>query len=285
MLNFYYKKIKNLHNLHENAPKSLRFFNFLHIVLACLIHLEFGSNIFFYFGLVMKKLLSALLVSFLLFSCQANDKTAKPADAANKDTAPKASASYAFGFAIGNSIKDTNVTIDYADFLNGMKDVLDKKTTKVTMEEAQVIIQNAITEATAKKSEANIAKEKEFLAANGKKANVKTTATGLQYEVLKEGTGASPKATDTVKVHYVGTLLDGTEFDSSVKRNEPVTFPLNGVIPGWTEGLQLMKVGGKTKFYIPSALGYGANGAGGMIGPNSTLVFEVELLSIEAPAK
>jgi len=233
----------------------------------------------------MKKLLSAILVSFLLFSCQANDKTAKPGDAENKDTAPKASASYAFGFAIGNSIKDTSVTIDYADFLNGMKDVLDKKTTKVTMEEAQVIIQNAITEATAKKSEANIAKEKEFLAANGKKANVKTTATGLQYEVLKEGTGASPKAADTVKVHYVGTLLDGTEFDSSVKRNEPVTFPLNGVIPGWTEGLQLMKVGGKTKFYIPSALGYGANGAGGMIGPNSTLVFEVELLSIEAPAK
>jgi len=102
----------------------------------------------------------------------------------------------------------------------------------------------------------------------------------LQYEVLKEGTGAHPKASDTVKVDYVGTLLDGTKFDSSIDRGQPAEFPLDGVIPGWTEGIQLMKVGGKTRFYIPSNLAYGQSGAGGVIGPNSTLVFEVDLLDI-----
>jgi FKBP-type peptidyl-prolyl cis-trans isomerase len=113
---------------------------------------------------------------------------------------------------------------------------------------------------------------------------VKTTASGLQYKVMKAGPdgGKSPKATDTVKVHYHGTLIDGTVFDSSVQRGEPISFPLNGVIPGWTEGVQLMKVGDKFQFTIPSALAYGEQGAGGAIGPNSTLIFEVELLGIEA---
>ena len=118
-----------------------------------------------------------------------------------------------------------------------------------------------------------------FLAENGKKPGVVTTASGLQYEVIKKGTGPVPTATDQVKVHYVGTLLDGTEFDSSIKRNEPAMFPVNQVIPGWTEGLQLMPVGSKYKFYIPQNLAYGSKGARG-IEPLSTLVFEVELLGI-----
>ena len=119
-----------------------------------------------------------------------------------------------------------------------------------------------------------------FLAKNKGKAGVTTTASGLQYEVIKMGTGAKPTAQNTVKVHYVGTLIDGTEFDSSVKRNEPATFPVSGVIPGWTEALQLMPVGSKFKLYLPTAIAYGATGAGEVIKPFSTLIFEVELLEI-----
>ncbi len=119
-----------------------------------------------------------------------------------------------------------------------------------------------------------------FLAENGKRDGVKTTASGLQYEVLTEGTGASPKATDTVEVHYRGTLIDGKEFDSSYKRGETIQFPLNGVIPGWTEGVQLMKEGAKYRFFIPSKLAYGSRGAGGVIGPDETLIFDVELIKV-----
>ncbi|WP_262965984.1 FKBP-type peptidyl-prolyl cis-trans isomerase [Methylobacter psychrophilus] len=121
-----------------------------------------------------------------------------------------------------------------------------------------------------------------FLAENAKKANIVTTASGLQYEVLTPGTGTvSPSATETVKVHYKGTTLDGKEFDSSYSRGEPISFPLNRVIPGWTEGVQLMTEGAKYRFYIPSELAYGEQGAGGSIGPNSTLIFDVELLKIQ----
>jgi len=121
-----------------------------------------------------------------------------------------------------------------------------------------------------------------FLAENAKKTNIKTTASGLQYEVLTQGKGkASPSATDTVTVHYKGTTLDGAEFDSSYSRGEPASFPLNGVIPGWTEGVQLMKEGDKFRFYIPSDLAYGSEGAGRLVGPNATLIFEVELIKIQ----
>src|SRR5881394_629143 len=128
-------------------------------------------------------------------------------------------------------------------------------------------------------AEKNKAEGEKFLEENKKKDGVKTTASGLQYKVLKEGSGPSPKETDTVVTNYRGTLIDGTEFDSSYKRNEPATFPVNRVIKGWTEALQLMKPGGKYKLFIPSNLAYGPGGAGGDIGPNATLIFEVELLS------
>ena len=128
----------------------------------------------------------------------------------------------------------------------------------------------------------NLEKGEAFLKENSTKEGVKTTASGLQYKVLKEGKGKSPQATDTVQVHYKGTLLDGTEFDSSYKRGEPATFPLNRVIPGWTEGVQLMKEGAKYQFTIPSKLAYGEGGTpGGPIPPNATLIFEVELVSIK----
>ena len=130
-------------------------------------------------------------------------------------------------------------------------------------------------------AESDLEKGEAFLKENAKKDGVKTTASGLQYKVLKEGDGKSPKATDTVKVHYKGTLIDGKEFDSSYKRGEPIEFPLNGVIPGWTEGVQLMKEGAKYQFTIPSKLAYGERGAGGAIPPNATLIFEVELLKVK----
>jgi FKBP-type peptidyl-prolyl cis-trans isomerase FklB len=140
----------------------------------------------------------------------------------------------------------------------------------------------------AKEAEAgakNIKAGEAFLAENAKKDGVKTTASGLQYKVVKSGSGKTPGLNDTVKVHYHGTLIDGTVFDSSVDRGEPVTFPVNGVIPGWTEALQLMKVGDKWQLVIPAKLAYGENGAGGKIGPNSVLQFDVELLAIEGADK
>ena len=133
----------------------------------------------------------------------------------------------------------------------------------------------------AQEASSNLAKGRAFLKENATKPGVHTTPSGLQYKVITEGHGKSPKATDTVLVHYRGTTIDGTEFDSSYKRNEPISFPLNGVIPGWTEGVQLMKEGGKMQLFIPSNLAYGSRGAGGVIAPDSTLIFDIELLKVQ----
>jgi FKBP-type peptidyl-prolyl cis-trans isomerase len=138
-----------------------------------------------------------------------------------------------------------------------------------------------LTSTTVMSQTSNLEAGQAFLKQNATQPGVKTTASGLQYLVLTEGHGKSPKATDTVLVHYKGNLLDGTEFDSSYKRNEPISFPLNGVIPGWTEGVQLMKEGGKVRLFIPSNLAYGSRGAGGVIPPDSTLVFDIELLKVQ----
>ena len=227
-------------------------------------------------------LLSA--AALLLLSCQAGSKPADAATAA-PGAPTKADASYDFGVLVATNLKSTGVSLDYESFVNGMKDVLEKNAPKVTLEKANQDVQVVIADAQKTLGEANAAKETQYLADNGKKAGVKTTASGLEYEVITEGTGAKPKATDTVKVDYVGKLLDGTTFDSSIDRKQPAVFPLGQVIPGWTEGIQLMGVGSKYKLTIPSKLAYGPNAAGGgRIPANSTLVFEVTLLSIEPPA-
>jgi FKBP-type peptidyl-prolyl cis-trans isomerase len=196
--------------------------------------------------------------------------------------------SYVLGMDIGAFLKEVPQEVDFDIFMRGLKDVYKGENTLLSEEEALNIKQDFIKEMQLEAiKKLNDIKEKNkkdgeaFLAGNKKKKGVMTTASGLQYEVIKKGTGASPKIDDRVKVHYAGSLIDGVEFDSSYKRGEPVTFPLNGVIQGWSEGLQLMKVGGKSRLFIPSELAYGEQGAGQQIPPNSVLIFEVELLGIE----
>lgn len=166
------------------------------------------------------------------------------------------------------------------DFAQAIKDVLDKKETAISHAEAREIVNAYFAELEGKMNASNIEKGKSFLEENKQKPNIITLPSGLQYEVLTQGKGKSPKATDQVKCHYEGTLIDGTLFDSSVKRGEPATFGVNQVIPGWVEALQLMKEGDKWRLFIPSELAYGANGAGEMIPPHSTLMFDVELIQV-----
>lgn len=200
--------------------------------------------------------------------------------------ADAAKTGYAVGMSIGKNVANLKGLIDEGSLTKGINDQM---AGKAKLDEAKM--REALNELTTRqqaaqkvKNEASSAKNKAdgaaYLEKNKAKAGVKMTASGLQYEVIKMGTGPKPKATNTVRVHYVGTLLDGTEFDSSVKRGQPAEFPLNGVIKGWTEGVALMPTGSKFKFTIPSDLAYGSNGAGAQIGPDSVLVFEVELLKI-----
>jgi FKBP-type peptidyl-prolyl cis-trans isomerase FkpA len=185
-------------------------------------------------------------------------------------------ASYAIGVDFGKRLKMQSMgKVEPAFIAQGIRDGL-ADTSIFTDEE----IQDAIMAYTTQVKQNIETDNMSFLAENAKREEVKVTDSGLQYEVLEEADGQKPKASDEVTVHYTGTLIDGTKFDSSVDRGEPATFPLSGVIPGWTEGLQLMSVGSKYKFYIPSELGYGPRGAGNVIPPNATLIFEVELLSI-----
>ncbi|MFV0376054.1 MAG: FKBP-type peptidyl-prolyl cis-trans isomerase [Mangrovibacterium sp.] len=200
------------------------------------------------------------------------------------------STSYAIGVLIGENqkqnidntpgAKELNMDILIAAFEQQVKG----EETAMTSEDARKMVQTYFQSMEKKVADENLKKGEDFLATNKAKAGVVTTESGLQYEVITEGTGAKPTADQTVKCHYTGTLLDGKVFDSSVERNEPATFPVSGVIPGWTEALQLMPVGSKWKLYIPAALAYGERGAGGDIGPNETLTFEVELLEIVDPS-
>lgn len=194
---------------------------------------------------------------------------------------------YIIGMDIGKSLREQGAEVDIDTLLEAVRATYDGKELAMTEEEASVVRQEYIARRQAEQqaeAEAigakNAAEGAAFLAANKSKEGVKTTDSGLQYKVVTMGNGAKPVATDTVKVHYRGTLLDGTEFDSSYSRNEPITFALDRVIPGWTEGVQLMPIGSKFVFYVPSELAYGESG-GGPIPPNSTLQFEVELLDIE----
>lgn len=189
--------------------------------------------------------------------------------------------SYALGLGIGHQLKSMSIeNFSVEDFAKSISDVMEGKQTVMTSQEAQTLLNAYFQEKQKKESEKAISEGKAFLETNAKKESVVTTKSGLQYEVLKEGNGNKPKATDTVCCHYEGSLLDGSVFDSSYKRGEPAEFGLNQVIPGWTEGVQLMKEGAKYRFYIPYVLGYGENGAGSSIPPYSTLIFDVELIKI-----
>ncbi|MFI5399743.1 MAG: FKBP-type peptidyl-prolyl cis-trans isomerase N-terminal domain-containing protein [SAR324 cluster bacterium] len=197
----------------------------------------------------------------------------------------KVKASYVIGTNVGASLKRDGVEIDQAALVQGLKDALAGTESKVSPQETRDVMtrlqQNVQSKHEAVQKAAGEKNKKEgeaFLAKNKKEQGVKTSASGLQYKLIKEGTGRTPTLADTVTANYRGTLLDGTEFDSSYKRGEPAKFPVSGVIPGWTEVLQLMKVGSKYKVFIPSNLAYGEKGAGQQIGPNSTLIFEIELL-------
>ncbi|MBF0282314.1 MAG: FKBP-type peptidyl-prolyl cis-trans isomerase [Zetaproteobacteria bacterium] len=196
--------------------------------------------------------------------------------------------SYAMGMDIGTSLQRLNLEWDEKALIEGLITSLKAGDMRLTAEQAEaakkVVFERLKKEAQEKQAAAssdNLKEGAKYMVENGKKEGVTTTDSGLQYEVITMGDGPKPKATDKVKVHYKGTLLNGAEFDSSYSRGEPISFPLNQVIPGWTEGVQLMPVGSKFRFVIPSKLAYGEQGAGPVIGPNSTLVFEVELLDIE----
>ena len=197
--------------------------------------------------------------------------------------------SYALGLGIGRQLSQMGANdLNAADFAQAVKDMIDGKEPQVPAAEAQQIVEDFFqkqeerqrAEAAEKYKGAKSEGEK-YLSENAKKEGVTTRPSGLQYQVLKEGNGKSPKATDKVVCHYEGMLIDGTMFDSSIQRGEPATFPLNGVIAGWTEGLQLMKEGAKYRFFIPYQLGYGERGAGASIPPFATLVFDVELIEVK----
>lgn len=251
----------------------------------------------------MKKIFLIALASSVAFTVNAQTKAkttaaTKKAAPVKKSTTPAKpqvfknkldSASYAFGLAMASNLKSGGLeTLNYELLNKGMKDAFTKGSTPLMTEQVSQQAINSLFESLAGVREANekkkfgpaIAEGEAFLAQNKTKAGVKTTASGLQYEVLTEGTGVQPKTTDQVTVHYKGMLLNGKEFDSSYKRGQPTSFGLNQVIPGWTEGVALMKEGGKYRFYIPYQLAYGARGAGQDIPPYSTLIFEVELIKV-----
>jgi FKBP-type peptidyl-prolyl cis-trans isomerase len=197
--------------------------------------------------------------------------------------------SYALGMDVGNSLKRLDAKVDFDVFIEAVQATLNGDETLLTPQQAREVTKNFVLEKRKKRlaerkeaAKKNLAEGEAFLAENKAKEGVITTDSGLQYQVIKEGDGAKPKATDKVTVQYRGTLLDGTEFDSSYKRGKPATFRVKGVIPGWTEALQLMPVGSTYKLFIAPKLAYGERGSGTKIGPNSTLIFEVELLEIAA---
>ena len=189
--------------------------------------------------------------------------------------------SYALGLGIGRQLSEMGAnSLNIDDFAQAIKDVITGAQLQLSDVEAQTLVQNFFQEKQKQQSAGAIEEGEKFLAENAAKEGVVTLSSGLQYLVIKEGNGKRPKATDQVKCHYEGTLINGQMFDSSIKRGEPATFPLNQVIAGWTEGLQLMQEGSKYRFFIPYNLGYGERGAGNTIPPYSTLIFDVELIEV-----
>ena len=233
-----------------------------------------------------KKLLLCAAVAALVVGC--NQKT-ETSEAKPKLETDEQKVSYGMGLNLGSRIKE-EFDLDVDAFTTGLRHAIKGGEHLMTDEEIMTAMKSFQEKQMAKRetemkavADKNKTEGDAYLAANKQKEGVKTTASGLQYRVVTEGKGKKPGPDDTVEVHYRGTLIDGTEFDSSYKRNSTVTFPVNGVIPGWTEALQLMPVGSKYELVIPSDLAYGPGGTGGAIGPNAVLVFEVELVGIKKP--
>lgn len=229
------------------------------------------------------RLVALCLASMMTTAFAANDTKATSLNGKEEKV------SYSIGVDIGKSFHEQNISVNEKAFLAGVRDGQKNKPELMTDAEIRETLLALQTELMEKQKEAtkkvamkNKTDGDKFLEENKKRGDVKVTNTGLQYRILSEGKGDSPKATDQVKTHYRGKLIDGTEFDSSYARGEPVTFPVNGVIPGWTEALQMMKPGSKWELFIPSNLAYGEQGIGDVIPPNSVLTFEVELISVEA---
>lgn len=223
----------------------------------------------------------------IVVSAQVNKPVAKKPASALKTTIPSFknindSASYAIGLSVINSFKQLGINRVNTDMITkAINDVMANKPTLLKDDEANTVMMRCINQAQELKAKTFISAGQKFLAENTTKAGIKTTASGLQYQVLREGSGPTPTAADTVEVNYLGTLIDGTEFDNSYKRGQPISFPVSGVLRGWTEALQLMPAGSKYKLFIPQELGYGLSGTpDGSIPPGSTLIFEVELLKV-----
>jgi len=237
---------------------------------------------------VLMKLTTTVAVLCSIFLFTSSHKASAEEDAAVKLETEKDSVSYVLGTNIAKSLINIKEDIDIDMLTRGIKDQLNGKPMPISEEAAQTIMREFTANVNKKQEEqSQIAGKKnlnegvKFLEENKKKDGIVTTESGLQYQVLKKGDGPVPTKEDKVKTHYKGTLTDGTEFDSSHKRGEPAVFPVTGVIKGWTEALQIMNVGSKYKLFVPSELAYGQRGAGQMIGPNSVLIFEIELLGIE----
>lgn len=226
----------------------------------------------------------------LISGCGKSGKAPEKVDTA--DTQDEKKVGYAVGYdmATRTRLAELSDEIDVDALVEGLQDALNNEEAKISKEERDKILKQFQDDMTKKQladrknqGEKNKIEGKAYLDQNAKNEGVKVTESGLQYEIIREGTGPSPKATDGVKVHYSGTLIDGTEFDSSYKRGEPMAFKLDGIISGWREGLQLMNVGSKYRFVIPSKLAYGEQGVGKAIPPNAVLVFDIELIGIEPP--
>lgn len=231
----------------------------------------------------MKKILFSLTATLLMFTgcAQSNAKNKDKSKTKMELKTEIDSVSYAIGLSVAQNLKSQGFEdLNTEAFMVAMTGTYNNEDPKLNAEELDLIIRNYMTKKSERDLAVNREKGEKFLAENATKEGVKVTASGLQYKVVKEGTGAKPTAENEVEVHYHGTLIDGTVFDSSVDRGETISFPLNRVIPGWTEGVQLMSIGSKYIFYIPSELAYGERGSG-QIGPNEALIFEVELFSIK----
>jgi FKBP-type peptidyl-prolyl cis-trans isomerase len=225
---------------------------------------------------MQKRLLAALVMAAAIsFPVFAQDGDLSGDFSSDKDV------SFAIGVLLAKSITDSGIIVDFPSFADGLRKSLVTGDPGITLEVAAQTVQRALDAAFNKQKEENLKKTSQFLLENGRKKGVQTTKSGLQYEIIERGGGAHPQKDSVVVVHYTGSLIDGTVFDSSRERDEPATIPLGQVIPGWSEGIQLMRVGGRSRFFIPPNLAYGEEDAIEEIPPNSVLIFDVELLEIE----